>query len=282
MATGTTGAETRGQGGGENPEPRIQNSEQPALTRTTSRGEGSRAQDSTAGTPKGTRRPHPRVLALLGIVVVAAAGWWYYTSVATPASRGIVASGTIEAEEVSIASEVAGRVVQLPAGEGDRVRAGDVLVQLDDSLPRLQLRMAPLTDRQPLELQLEKMTVRSPLDGTVGRRSIHLGEVVSPGATLMVVTQLDRAELTLYVPEGQIGRVKVGQKVEVKVDSFPGESFPGEVTFINSKTEFTPRNVQTQRDRMNLVFAVKVKIPNPDLRLKPGMPADATILSPES
>lgn len=282
MATGTTDAETRGQGDGENPEPRTQNSEQPALARTTSRGERGRAQDSTAGTPKGTRRPHPRALALLGIVVVAAAGWWYYTSLATPASRGIVASGTIEAEEVSIASEVAGRVVQLPAGEGDRVRAGDVLVQLDDSLPRLQLRMAPLTDRQPLELQLEKMTVRSPLDGTVGRRSIHLGEVVSPGATLMVVTQLDRAELTLYVPEGQIGRVKVGQKVEVKVDSFPGESFPGEVTFINSKTEFTPRNVQTQRDRMNLVFAVKVKIPNPDLRLKPGMPADATILSPES
>ncbi len=223
-------------------------------------------------------RPHPRVLALLAVVVLAAAAWWYYTTLTAPSPRGVVASGTVESEEVDIASEVPGRVVQLPIDEGAAVKAGDVLVKLDDSLLRLQLRMASVAERQPLELQLDKMTLRSPLDGVVGRRSIHVGEVVSPGSTLMVVTQLEQAELTLYVPEQQIGRVKVGQKVDVRVDSFPGESFPGEVTFINSKAEFTPRNVQTQRDRMNLVFAVKVKIPNPDLRLKPGMPADATIV----
>jgi HlyD family secretion protein len=224
----------------------------------------------------------PRLLALLAVVLLAGVAWWYYTGLVVPAPRGVVASGTLEAEEVDIASEVAGRVAQLPADEGDRVKAGDILVKLDDSLPKLQLEMAPLSERRPLELQLEKMTIRSPLDGVVGRRSIHVGEVVTPGATLMVVTQLDQAELTLYVPEREIGRVKVGQKVEVRVDSFPDVVFPGEVTFINSNAEFTPRNVQTQKDRMNLVFAVKVKIPNPDLRLKPGMPADATILDKAS
>jgi len=62
------------------------------------------------------------------------------------------------------------------------------------------------------------------------------------------------------------------------VDSYPNDTFLGDVTFIATKAEFTPRNVQTQKDRLNLVFAVKVQIPNPDLRLKPGMPADATIL----
>lgn len=240
-----------------------------------------KAGDSELGRAK-RRRPNPRLLALLGGVILAAAGWWYYSGISVPAPAGIVASGTLEAEEVSIASEVAGRVVQLPVAEGDSVKAGEVLVKLDDSLARLQLQMAPPSERRPLELQLEKMTIRSPLDGILGRRSIHAGEVVSPGATLMVVTRLNPAKLMVYVPEGEIGRVKIGQKVEVRVDSFPGESFPGEVTFINDKAEFTPRNVQTQRDRMNLVFAVKVKIPNPDQRLKPGMPADATILTPES
>ncbi len=227
------------------------------------------------GKPAPEHRVRRRALPLLGIVVIAAAGWWYYTGPSAPPARGVVASGTLEAEEVAIASELAGRVAQLPADEGDRVKAGDVLVKLDDSVLQLQLRMAPLSERPPLELQLDKMTLRSPVDGIVGRRSIHVGEVVSPASTLMVVTQLEQAELTLYVPEAEIGRVRVGQKVEVKVDSFPNEIFPGEVTFINSDAEFTPRNVQTQAERANTVFAVKVKIPNPDQKLKAGMPADA-------
>lgn len=228
------------------------------------------------------RRPPMPVLMLLALLLAAAA-WWYYTETTASPPRGIVASGTIEAEEVSIASEVPGRVVQILAGEGDRVRAGDVLVRLDDSVHQLQLRMASVVERQLLELQIDKMAIRSPLDGIVARRSVRVGEVASPGGTLMVVADLSHVDLTLYVPEKEIGRVRVGQKVEVQVDSFPKEVFPGEVTFIATKAEFTPRNVQTQKDRQNLVFAVKVRIPNPDQRLKPGMPADATIvLSPES
>lgn len=223
------------------------------------------------------RRP-PRPLMALVVLALAVGAWWYYSEVSTPPSRGIAASGTIETEEVSIASEVAGRVVQLLADEGDRVKAGDVLVKLDDSLPQLQLKMAPLSDRRPLEIQLDKTTIRSPLDGVVVRRSIRLGEVTSPASTMMVVTREDQVHLTLFVPEKEIGLVKIGQGVEVQVDSYPGETFPGKVTFINTKSEFTPRNVQTQKDRLNLVFAVKVQIPNPDLRLKPGMPADATIV----
>ncbi len=227
--------------------------------------------------PKRHRRPPKPLIALL-VLALAAGGWWYYTQLTTPLPRGIVASGTIETEEVAIASEVAGRVVQLLADEGDSVKAGDVLVKLDDTLPQLQLKMAPLSDRRPLEVQLDKSTIRSPLDGVVVRRSIRLGEVASPASTMMVVTKMDRVELTLYVPEKEVGLIKIGQPVEVQVDSYPGETFPGKVTFINTKAEFTPRNVQTQKDRLNLVFAVKVQIPNPELRLKPGMPADATIV----
>lgn len=224
----------------------------------------------------GHRVPRRAIVPLLLIAGLAA--WWYYTNFAVPAPVGISASGTIEAEEVSISSELAGRVTGLLVEEGDQVRAGDLLVKLDDSTLKLQHRMAPMAERQLLELQIEKTSIRSPMDGVVYRRSIRVGEVATPGAVLMTVGKLEQVELTLYVPEREIGRVKVGQPVRVQVDSFPGEIFQGRVSFIASKAEFTPRNVQTQKDRLNLVFAVKVKIPNADQRLKPGVPADATIL----
>jgi HlyD family secretion protein len=83
--------------------------------------------------------------------------------------------------------------------------------------------------------------------------------------------------LVIYIPENRVGQVGVGQEAQVTVDSFPSQVFVGHVASIAGKAEFTPRNVQTQEERVNLVFAVKVSIPNPDLRLKPGIPADATI-----
>ena len=222
------------------------------------------------------RRP-PKPATLLLILLLAAAAWWYFTTASAPPPNEIRASGSIEAEEVSIAPEVPGRIAQILPEEGDRVRAGDLLIKLDDSVAQLQMKMASQTERPLLELQLEKMSLRSPIDGVVTRRSLRVGEVASPGTVAMVVAKQDPVELTLYVPEGEIGKVKVGQPVDVTVDSFPKEVFPGSVTFIATKAEFTPRNVQTQKDRLNLVFAVKVWIPNADLRLKPGMPADAVI-----
>ncbi len=129
-----------------------------------------------------------------------------------------------------------------------------------------------------LQVQLEKMTLHSPLSGLVSNRSIHVGETASPGATLMTVADLDEVELTVYIPENRYGRIQLGQPVSVEVDSFPGKVYEGKVTYISSQAEFTPRNVQTQEERVSTVFAVKILIPNPDHDLKPGMPADATIV----
>jgi multidrug efflux pump subunit AcrA (membrane-fusion protein) len=81
----------------------------------------------------------------------------------------------------------------------------------------------------------------------------------------------------VYVPERQIGRVKVGQEAQVEVDSYPDQSFVGQVVFIASEAEFTPQNVQTREEKATLAFEVKIEIPNPDHRLKPGMAADALI-----
>ncbi|MBM3136371.1 MAG: efflux RND transporter periplasmic adaptor subunit [Chloroflexi bacterium] len=130
---------------------------------------------------------------------------------------------------------------------------------------------------EALQVQLGKLTLKSPIAGLVTSRAIHVGEVAAPGATLLTIANLDSVKLTVYIPEDRIGLVKVGQQVEVQVDSFPGETFVGEVTFIANRAEFTPKNVQTKEGRVSTVFAVKVQIPNPEHKLKPGMPADAKI-----
>jgi HlyD family secretion protein len=128
-----------------------------------------------------------------------------------------------------------------------------------------------------LQVQTAKMSVKSPATGIVTRRTLHQGEVTAPGASLLTVASLDPVKLTIYVPETQIGQIKIGDSIDVQVDSFPGRTFKGSVTFIASQGEFTPRNVQTKTERVNIVFAVRVQIPNANLDLKPGMPADATL-----
>ena len=98
-----------------------------------------------------------------------------------------------------------------------------------------------------------------------------------PGSILMTVANLNEVTLTIYVPEDELGRVYLGQEVDVQVDSFPGELFRGTVAHIAQQAEFTPKNIQTEKERVNMVFAVKVRLPNSDHRLKPGMPADAFV-----
>ena len=128
-----------------------------------------------------------------------------------------------------------------------------------------------------LEAQMTRTSVVAPVDGVVTRRSARVGEAAAPGTPLLAIARLDDLKLNVYVPEDRIGRVQLGAPADVRVDSFPSESFPGEVTFISSQAEFTPRNVQTQSDRAKTVFAVRLRLPNQDGRLKPGMFADATL-----
>jgi len=131
-----------------------------------------------------------------------------------------------------------------------------------------------------LEVQREKMTLKAPLSGLVTSRSVQIGETASPGAVLLTLADLDQVELTLFIPENRLGEIRLGQKVTVEVDSFPGKGYQGEVVYISSEAEFTPRNVQTKEERVSTVFAVKIRLPNPRRELKPGMPADATFEQP--
>jgi HlyD family secretion protein len=121
----------------------------------------------------------------------------------------------------------------------------------------------------------------SPISGIVLSENIESGEYVSPGTPIVTIGNLDNVWLRAYIEETDLGRVKVGQRVIVQTDTYPGKKYEGRITFISPEAEFTPKNVQTKKLRVSLVYRIKVAIPNPDMELKPGMPVDADIYSEE-
>ncbi len=125
-----------------------------------------------------------------------------------------------------------------------------------------------------IETQIAKLTLAAPADGVILTRSVQPGEVLSPGAVALTLANLSDLTLTVYIPEDRYGEVSLGQTVSVTVDSFPGETFRATVVHISDRAEFTPRNVQTVEGRKTTVFAIKLRLEDPEGKLKPGMPAD--------
>jgi HlyD family secretion protein len=128
------------------------------------------------------------------------------------------------------------------------------------------------------EAQFSYTVLTSPTAGVVLRKHVEPGEMIAAGTPAVTVADLQNIWLKIYVPEPQLGRVRLGQLAEITTDSFRGKTYQGRITFINSEAEFTPKNVQTQEERVKLVFAVKIGVQNPNQELKPGMPADARIV----
>ena len=125
-----------------------------------------------------------------------------------------------------------------------------------------------------IDTQIAKLTVIAPADGVVLTRTIQPGEVVPAGASAITLGRLDNLTITVYVPEDRYGELSLGQSATVSVDSFPGETFTATIVHIADQAEFTPRNVQTVEGRTSTVFAIRLKVEDPEGRLKPGMPAD--------
>ncbi|MBN1934545.1 MAG: efflux RND transporter periplasmic adaptor subunit [Anaerolineae bacterium] len=125
-----------------------------------------------------------------------------------------------------------------------------------------------------LLLQREMYALTAPIDGIVVDVIMHPGEVAAAGATLLTIADLNKLTLTVYVPQNQLGQVYLDQPVQISVNSFPGRVFKGYVSRVADSAEFTPRNVATQEERVNLVFAVEITVQNEDNALKMGMPAD--------
>jgi HlyD family secretion protein len=358
----------------------------------------------------GDDTPLPRkqwlALLLVGIAVAAAALAWFVLH-RPPADDGVLRiNGRIEGDRLTVAPKLAGRVARLAVREGDRVQAGQLLVQLDDAAARARLEQvlagvrtlqaqvaaqeaslallrnetavaidaararvsaaeaqlrradaardqlardheraadlsargfvgpqaleqAALSLRQAREQQqvthaalaaerealrnaalgpqrvrareaeaavararlgeaqagvdevratLEDLTIRAPAAGTVTARFTDLGEVVQPGSPLLELTDLARVYLKGYLPEAQIGRVRIGMTGRIRVDAWPGQDFSATVRYVAARAEFTPKEVQTVDERVKLVYEVRLYADqDPAGRLNPGQPADGLL-----
>ncbi len=131
------------------------------------------------------------------------------------------------------------------------------------------------------ETRLGYATLSAPISGVVLSENVEAGEYVAPGTPVVTVGDLKNVWLRAYINETDLGRVKVGQAVRLTTDTFPDKVYKGHLSFIASEAEFTPKNVQTEKERVKLVYRVKIEIPNPRMELKPGMPADAEIVLKE-
>jgi HlyD family secretion protein len=163
----------------------------------------------------------------------------------------------------------------------DRVKAEQELVDLgprqedkDQAKARLEQAQAAL---QLAEVQLSYAVVDAPLTGVVLSKNIEPGEYVAPGTPVITVGDLVHVWLRGYIQETDLGRVSVEQTAWVTTDTYPDKRYEGRVSFISSQAEFTPKNVQTPKERVKLVYRIKIDITNTKMELKPGMPADAVI-----
>lgn len=125
--------------------------------------------------------------------------------------------------------------------------------------------------------RLREARVVSPIDGVVLRKNLEAGETANPGVPILTLVNPKDVWLRAYVPETEVGRLKIGDTAALRVDAFPKRVFTGRLVEIGSEAEFTPRNVQTKKERVTLVFRIKIQIDNPDGLLKPGLPADADV-----
>jgi len=173
-------------------------------------------------------------------------------------SQAAVADAALDLAEAELALLLAGPRTETVALAEARVRQAEAALEL-------------------LRVQQDKLVLCSPMDGIITNQVVAVGETAVAGLPLLTIADLLELSLQVYVPTDRIGRVRVGQEAEVTVDAFPGRVFAGIVTYIAPQAEFTPRNVQTKEERVNTVFAVRIRLGNADLALKPGMPAEARL-----
>lgn len=181
---------------------------------------------------------------------------------------------TIEAARAQVErSKAAGRLADAPRLELKRRQQEGDARRADIERARAQLAL--------IESQLADTEIISPTDGVVLVKSAEPGETVAAGGTVVTLGDIEHPWLRGYVNETELGRLKLGARVKVATDSYPGRTYEGRVSFISSEAEFTPKQIQTPEERVKLVYRIKVDLPNPRRELKLNMPADAEILLDE-
>lgn len=220
-------------------------------------------------------------------------------------------SGHIEVTETDLAFLAPGRIAAIKVEEGQEVKAGQVVAELDDQYLRQEVSAAEerekeakkIVDGLPARTRMTEVrvdaakaehraaeallklarirlgyaTLTSPVNGIVLVRAAQPGEVVAVGAPVVTLGDLETVFFQGYLPATDLGRVRLGQKAAVTTDTFPGKEYAGTVAFISPRAEFTPKTVETYKERVTLVYRLRVRLANPNQELKPGMPAEARL-----
>lgn len=209
-------------------------------------------------------------------------------------------AGHIEVTETDLAFQVPGRLESISVDAGEEVKAGQVIAKIDDKVFRQELEAAQgrleAADAAPrpkklkdaelkqaraavelARLRLSYATLTAPVSGLVLARSANPGELAAVGTTIITLGDLENVWFEGYLPERDLGKVRYGQTAAITTDSFPGEKYSGAISYISSKAEFTPKSVETYRERVSMVYRIRIKLPNPQRVLKVGMPAEAVI-----
>ncbi len=299
------------------------------------------------------------VFVALGLIALAAgSGYAFWVMRPKPLPEQVIyASGRIEADEVRVAPEVGGRLLELRAVEGQSLHAGDLLARIDASDYQLQaeradaqrvaavraaaqidaqiglarhhamtakidlgrneaMSQAGVISAQTLDLarnayaastdqvsvlqqqraqadaqalvaaksaalaqsQIDKTRIVAPLSGAVLERLAEPGEVVAAGQSVAVLADLQRVKLKVFIPEKDLGKVRLGAPARIHVDAFGARDFPARVARVDAQAQFTPRDVHMADERSRTVYGVTLEAPNPEGLLKPGMPADSWVL----
>ena len=170
--------------------------------------------------------------------------------------------------------------VSAAARDSAAVRVAEAGAALAAARAQVRAAQARLEEARCL---LEEAEIAAPITGTVTEKVAERGEVVSAGAPILTVVDLNSLYLKVYLKEALVGRLRLGEAARVYADAFPGRPFEAHVSEVADKAEFTPKSVETREERVKLVFAVKLRLTNPQGLLKPGLPAEALIrLDPES
>jgi len=269
-----------------------------------------------------------RIIIIVFIALFVSVGLFVYWGQKKNRAGELFYSGTIEATQAKLSFQVPGRVAQVNFREGQNVKQGELIAELEraelqaryaqasalvksasDTLTNArknyerfeelfkkgvvsekerdnlklnyEISQAKLAEAQSLLKQasvyLDYTRLKSPMDGVITSRNIEPGETVTAGREVITVSNLSTVELKIFVEETQIGKVRPGQEAAITIDTFPGKVYEGRVSFISPDGEFTPKIIQTKKERVKLVYLVKVTIDNPNFELKTGMPADARL-----
>ncbi len=171
---------------------------------------------------------------------------------------------------------------EVAQAQRDQAQQASQLVETGPRRERIDAQRAAVQQAEAavrqVEAALSNAVIRAPFDGVVTVRDREPGETVGAGAPVLTIMNLDDRWVRIYIREDRIGAVRFGQAADITADTYPGTRYGGEVAFIATEAEFTPRNVQTAEERVKLVYAVKVRITaDSTYDLKPGVPADVRL-----